>query len=106
MRNALGHEGEFYSTTEARTKHSGNKNMFLEFIIAGESYSIESFGRRLSLDLSKKAGQKLERIKLLIVESIAAALVPETVATSQLGRAELAKDAEVAGFLTWRRGKP
>lgn len=79
MRNALGHEGEFYSTTRARTKHSGDRNMFLEFVISGEVYSIASFGRPLSLDLSQKAGQKLERIKLLIVDSLATALAPATV---------------------------
>ncbi|MFD1981530.1 hypothetical protein ACFSOZ_02260 [Mesorhizobium newzealandense] len=79
MRNALGHAGEFYSTTKARATHSPNKNMFLEFVISGEVYSVESYGRRLSLDMSLVAAQRLERVKTLIIEALAAALAPSKV---------------------------
>jgi hypothetical protein len=76
MRNALGHAGEFYSTTKERSKHGSQRNVFLEFIIVGHMYSVESHGRQISLDLSQTAAQRLERIKSLIDEALSAIMEP------------------------------
>ena len=70
MRHAIGHAGEFYNSVEARAKHSGQKNLFVEFVMTESTMSVSSYGRMLSVDLSQNAIDKLERIKTLIVEAL------------------------------------
>jgi len=44
-------------------------------IIAGQ-YSVESHGKRITMDVSQGAAQKLERIKSIIIDALSAALTP------------------------------
>ncbi|MGL3210739.1 hypothetical protein [Bradyrhizobium sp. BR 1433] len=74
MRNAIGHAGEFFSTTKQRERHSGQKNMFVEYVMMGNEFIIRTFGQNISLDVSSKSVERLERIKGMIVGALSAAL--------------------------------
>jgi hypothetical protein len=69
MRHTVGHEAEFYSSLEARTLHSGNPNVFVEFLMTDSTLSMSSHGRLVSVEVSQKTVDKLERIKTLVVEA-------------------------------------
>ena len=75
MRHVIGHEAEFYSSLEERTRHSGNPNFFIEFVMTDSTLSMSSFGRLVSVDVSQKTVDKLERIKALVVEAFSGVMV-------------------------------
>jgi hypothetical protein len=76
MRHTIGHEAEFYSSLEARTLHSGNPNIFIEFVMTDNTLSMSSYGKLVSVDVSQTTVDRLERIKALVIEAFSGVTRP------------------------------
>jgi hypothetical protein len=75
MRHAVGHEAEFYSSLESRAMHSGQNDLFVEFVMTDTILSMSSYGKMVSIDVSQRTVDKLEKIKQLVVEAYAGVMV-------------------------------
>lgn len=73
-RHAIGHSAEFYMTVRDRARHATHEDVFIESTMLNDVLSLSSFGKFVSIEVSDKTVEKLERIRTLILESFSAVL--------------------------------
>jgi len=68
-RHAIGHSAEFYMTAQDRACHATHEDVFIESMMLNDELSLSSYGRFVSIEVSDRTVERLERIQTLILES-------------------------------------